>query len=441
MDLDKKNISVTFASYEGFVKSLKIPHDSANLIQYVRRRFLVSVTSRAYNSNEIMNFKLLYFALWCLAVDAVAENTIVMEGKVMKIGDSVAVFRSDGLFKLPQELQSDLKRYVGRYILLQYSNDTGIAALDQIKVIYRNEDDFPLEVKIAASKREYDFIEPITMSVRIRNRSNNRQMLHLYSSSALILRDLKTVASLTANNFYDENQPFGLARIQPLFPNEILSFTVVSSHYIDPGEYSLLFSVSRLREFHIPSNLPQVKVLPSEKSKMSEALKTWMARSDDQLPDASLRLLSLGDDTGLQLMMKKAQGANFIGGYFGQVLLRHGGIQADEILLEKLRRTDKQLEAWTMIELIPFSDRYVEVIKQVFDITHETRRDISGWNTRPRVCDMLAYWLAGYTKGKITFPSMGSEQERNASLAVIRALFETDPNTFIHSWYRNREQQ
>jgi transposase len=39
MDVDKKSISVTFVSHEGFVKSLKIPHDSANLIQYVRRRF------------------------------------------------------------------------------------------------------------------------------------------------------------------------------------------------------------------------------------------------------------------------------------------------------------------------------------------------------------------------------------------------------------------
>lgn len=39
MDVDKKSISITFVSHEGFVKSLKIPHDSANLIQYVRRRF------------------------------------------------------------------------------------------------------------------------------------------------------------------------------------------------------------------------------------------------------------------------------------------------------------------------------------------------------------------------------------------------------------------
>lgn len=39
MDVDKRSISVTFVSHEGFVRSLKIPHDSGNLIQYVRRRF------------------------------------------------------------------------------------------------------------------------------------------------------------------------------------------------------------------------------------------------------------------------------------------------------------------------------------------------------------------------------------------------------------------
>jgi transposase len=39
MDVDKKSISVTFVSHEGFVKQFKIPYDSWNLIQYVRRRF------------------------------------------------------------------------------------------------------------------------------------------------------------------------------------------------------------------------------------------------------------------------------------------------------------------------------------------------------------------------------------------------------------------
>jgi len=36
MDVDKKSISITFVSHDGFVRSMKIPYDSANLIQYVR---------------------------------------------------------------------------------------------------------------------------------------------------------------------------------------------------------------------------------------------------------------------------------------------------------------------------------------------------------------------------------------------------------------------
>ena len=39
MDVDKKSISLTFVSHDGFVKSLKIPYDSTNLITYVRRHF------------------------------------------------------------------------------------------------------------------------------------------------------------------------------------------------------------------------------------------------------------------------------------------------------------------------------------------------------------------------------------------------------------------
>jgi transposase len=39
MDVDKKSISITFISHDGFIKSFKIPYDSANLIAYVRRRY------------------------------------------------------------------------------------------------------------------------------------------------------------------------------------------------------------------------------------------------------------------------------------------------------------------------------------------------------------------------------------------------------------------
>ena len=39
MDVDKKSISITFVSHDGFVRSMKIAYDSANLIQYVGRRF------------------------------------------------------------------------------------------------------------------------------------------------------------------------------------------------------------------------------------------------------------------------------------------------------------------------------------------------------------------------------------------------------------------
>lgn len=39
MDVDKKRISVTFVSHDGFVKHITIPYDSANLIAYVHRHF------------------------------------------------------------------------------------------------------------------------------------------------------------------------------------------------------------------------------------------------------------------------------------------------------------------------------------------------------------------------------------------------------------------
>lgn len=39
MDVDKRSISATFLTHEGFVKSIKVPYDSWNLMGYVRRHF------------------------------------------------------------------------------------------------------------------------------------------------------------------------------------------------------------------------------------------------------------------------------------------------------------------------------------------------------------------------------------------------------------------
>lgn len=39
MEVDKKSISITFVSHDGFVRSMKIAYDSGNLMQYVGRRF------------------------------------------------------------------------------------------------------------------------------------------------------------------------------------------------------------------------------------------------------------------------------------------------------------------------------------------------------------------------------------------------------------------
>src|SRR4029079_12510205 len=39
MDVDKKRISITFVSHDGFVKSFTIPYNSSNLIAYVHRHY------------------------------------------------------------------------------------------------------------------------------------------------------------------------------------------------------------------------------------------------------------------------------------------------------------------------------------------------------------------------------------------------------------------
>jgi transposase len=39
LDVSKKSISVTFTNHQGFIRSLKMPHNVEHLVNYVRKRF------------------------------------------------------------------------------------------------------------------------------------------------------------------------------------------------------------------------------------------------------------------------------------------------------------------------------------------------------------------------------------------------------------------
>lgn len=55
MDVEKKRISVTFVSHDGFEKQLTIPYDSANLIAYVHRRYPDKRIAFVYEAGPVIS--------------------------------------------------------------------------------------------------------------------------------------------------------------------------------------------------------------------------------------------------------------------------------------------------------------------------------------------------------------------------------------------------
>lgn len=83
-----------------------------------------------------------------------------------------------------------------------------------------------------------------------------------------------------------------------------------------------------------------------------------------------------------------------------------------------------------VMEGVASSPRRLEVLRAWLSDKRETFGDISGWCDRPRICDIAARWLCGYTKGAMTFPQAGSLEARDRMGAAVRAQLEQDPAHF-----------
>ena len=59
-----------------------------------------------------------------------------------------------------------------------------------------------------------------------------------------------------------------------------------------------------------------------------------------------------------------------------------------------------------------------------------TQRNYSGWCKEPRIADIAAAWMLGYTERR--FPQAGDEKERDAAIAMVLAMLEKDPKVFRH---------
>ena len=96
-------------------------------------------------------------------------------------------------------------------------------------------------------------------------------------------------------------------------------------------------------------------------------------------------------------------------------------------LIGKQRGQDK---VGRMLPGIRHSPRKVDLLLRLLANKQETMRDISGWVDSPRICDVTAGWLAGYTDGKMVFPESGTLLERDDAVKAVVQSLKADPNAF-----------
>ena len=109
---------------------------------------------------------------------------------------------------------------------------------------------------------------------------------------------------------------------------------------------------------------------------------------------------------------------------------KHAGERGERLLMDLLKRRIRQGGALGIIEEVYRSDRAIALLQIMLADRRETARDFSGWCERPRICDVTASWLCGYTDRTMTFPKAGSTQERDRAVAAVIAQLEKDPTLF-----------
>jgi hypothetical protein len=243
-----------------------------------------------------------------------------------------------------------------------------------------------------------------------------------------VLKDYRSKGALSSNRLYGMKKPYGFNRIHRLPAGAEISFKLTSQHYVEPGEYDAVFYVSRIRDLYISSNFAKVKVVLPEGISRSECLKAWLARNTEQVVPITKELLTQGDRTGISVLLQEAENGNWIGG--ARLLWEYGGERAETALMRRIRESERQGHAAGMIEDIPRSMNRTSLLLSLLDEQQPTRRDIAGWVAMPRICDITASWLIGYSDGKLTFPQEGTLKERNQMVEQVRTLLKTRPNTF-----------
>lgn len=375
-------------------------------------------------------------------------------GRVVKRADGeLAVFLGSGCRPFPKKLRIQLRPYVGKFVKVEYTRmgeeEAGIYSsvgsvigrIDNVSVLAESADQLPVVVTAKPTKAVFELAEPVEVRVSITNRSTKQQSMQLGVSHTVLCQDYQGRLVLEPEGHYYDKSPYGLPKgsvLRTLAPGQKLEFTVTSQQMADPGTYQLVYSLSLgPRKLGSQSEIEQVTVgKAGNETEEQEALKKWLSIATvGQRIKIAGQLLRFGDTSGTEEVLRLLEAneyskRHYCNGAAFRFAWQHGGKKGEVVMLGLIERQTKQDRVLRMIEGIHLSSNRIQLLQELLSCAQPTGRDMSGWIDGPRICDVTAAWLMGYTNGRMEFPGEGSRRERDEAVASVKKVLKQNPSFF-----------
>lgn len=371
------------------------------------------------------------------------------DGRVVQLADGTyTLFNGSNCLRFLDKLQAELAPYAGKFVTVNYSRvapppgyistvGSHMGPINTITVIADTPADLPMPVVITPTKTTCQFDEPIELAVTITNQSDQDRYVHLGSSHAVLCQDYQQKLTLEPDGHYYNKTPYGLAKVETrrmIQAGQALEFTITSSCMAEPGEYQLLYAL----ESTMQSEIASITVAPpADDEARHAALIKWlgMATQSQRPQIAEELLLKFDDKTGRDEVLRLIAeddwiplGFRFTAGY--RFAWRHGGQAGAETMTARIKRKGNYSDVFEAFDSgIDLSPHRVEAITDLLACKRATGYKPQGWADLPRVCDIMAHWLAAYCD-ELTFPIGETEAARDEAIAAIAVQLQKDPAAF-----------
>jgi len=403
--------------------------------------------------SSVFGLPVIYAALLASLINAVAESIPPgidhVHGRVIKDQSGRIGLFTRAVFRFPPDQEAKLEGHLGEFVDCEYRrvadqmtfSGSRVGPILNIKVIAEGPEKLPLTVKITPSKAAFSVSEPVVCKIELENHSSKIQDLgSMVVASTLLCQSYEEKLRLESDMHYYELDAYqfeGSTRPGSLAPGAKISFKVTASRMAEPGEYQMVHILSLgPRDLSVQSEFAKVEILPAYKTARHDAVRHWQpVASRDQSIKLASELADLDDREAFDLFLQQLKSGRYTQRGFCydqayELAFQKGGEAGEVVMMELIAKQMGQDKVGRMLPGIRHSPRKVDLLLRLLANKQETMRDISGWVDSPRVCDVTAGWLAGYTDGKMVFPESGSLMARDSMVSQVIQFLRANPTTF-----------